>query len=419
MTTQNITTLSNGLRVISDVMPGVATATVGIWVGVGARHEPVDAGGVAHLVEHMLFKGTERRTAVQISEAIEDVGGYLNAYTSREQTAYYAKVLADDLPLAFDVLADMLRNATLDEVELNRERGVILQEIGQSLDTPDDHIFDLLQQSAFPNQMVGAPILGEAEVIRTLPRAALKSYIQGRYTGANIVVSAAGKVDHAVLMRLAENMLGDLAPGVPATSTPSHYKGGDCRVQRDLEQLHLTLGLPGVSYDDPDFYGLEVFSTLLGGGMSSRLFQEVREKRGLVYSIHSFHNPLLDGGLFGIYAGTDAASAPELLPLICDEIKKAAAAVTPAEITRAKAQLRAQLLMGLEGSMTRAETQAQNLLIYGRSVPTEETLARIEAVSASSIATAASRLFHQPPVLATLGDITAVEPFDVLAGRLA
>ena len=359
MSSIRVTTLPNGLRVATDTMPDVQSVSLGCWVGVGTRNEAASVNGVAHLVEHMLFKGTRRRSAFRISEEIENVGGQLNAYTTREQTAYYAKVLHEDAPLALDILSDMIQHSTLDAEELVRERTVVLQEIGQSADTPDDIIFDHFQATAYPGQAIGRPVLGSAEIVGALPREALVDYIAGHYGAPGMVLSAAGRIEHDRMVDLAMKAFGDLPSGAPPKPETARYTGGDFREDRDLEQMHLVLGFDGVGVHDPDFYAHSVLSTLLGGGMSSRLFQEVREKRGLVYSIYTFTGGYHDGGLFGVYAGTGEDEVAELVPVVCDEIAKVGADVTEDEVARARAQLKAGTLMALESTMSRCEQLGQ------------------------------------------------------------
>ncbi|MGH6961069.1 MAG: M16 family metallopeptidase, partial [Dongiaceae bacterium] len=375
-----VTRLDNGLTVASDAMSGVDTAALGVWVGVGTRHEPKAINGVAHLLEHMAFKGTERRTARDIAVEIEAVGGHLNAYTSRENTAYYARVLAEDVPLALDIVADILQHSTFDDTELARERAVVLQEIGQAEDTPDDIIFDRFQETAYPDQAIGRPVLGTADIVGVMPRETICDYMRSHYSGERLVLSAAGRVDHDRLVELAAGAFKSLPTAAGESAEPARYVGGDFREQRDLEQVHLVLGFAGVGYDDPDYYAATVYSTLLGGGMSSRLFQEIREKRGLVYSIYSFASPYSDGGLFGVYAGTGADEVRELVPVLCDELVKVADTLDETELRRARAQLKAGILMGRESSGSRSEQLAQQLLIYGRPIPMDEIVARVEAV---------------------------------------
>lgn len=417
--TARITTLDNGLRIVTDPMASVESATLGVWVGVGTRDEAPEVNGVAHLLEHMAFKGTSRRSALAIAQEIEAVGGYLNAYTSRENTAYYARVLKEDTGLALDILADILQNSVFDAEELSRERAVVLQEIGQANDTPDDIIFDHFQETAFPDQPLGRPVLGSAEIVRNLSRDAVAGYLGAHYGGPRMVLSAAGAVDHDRLVARAAEAFRDLPAIAPTGPQPARYAGGDFRRNRDLEQLHLIVGFDGVGYHDPDFYAESVLSTLLGGGMSSRLFQEIREKRGLVYSIYSFSSFYADGGIFGIYAGTGEEDVTELLPVLCDEIVKVAEDATEEEVSRASAQMKASLLMGLESTMARAEQVAQQMLIYGEPQGLEEIVARIEAVDVDAVRRVARRLRNGPPTIAALGPTGRLESHDSIKSRLA
>ncbi|HXU58326.1 MAG TPA: pitrilysin family protein, partial [Verrucomicrobiae bacterium] len=348
-----VTRLANGFTIASDRMESVETVSLGVWADVGTRNEPAEINGVSHLLEHMAFKGTERRSARAIAEEIEAVGGHLNAYTAREQTAYYAKILSADLPLAVDIIGDILQHSTFDAEELARERAVVLQEIGQAEDTPDDIIFDHFQEVAFPDQPMGWPVLGRTEIIGRLPRDVVAHYLESRYRPERMIVSAAGNIDHDRLVDLAARLLDRLPTGAEPGSEAAVYKGGEHREDRDLEQVNVVLGFSGVSYHDPDYYAAAVLSQLLGGGMSSRLFQEVREKRGLVYSIHTFSSSYSDAGLFGIYAGTGENEVAELMPLVCDELVKLADILEDEELVRARAQLRAGLLMSRESTGSR------------------------------------------------------------------
>ena len=417
--TIQVTRLANGLTVATDSMPGVESVSLGIFVGVGTRHETQEINGVAHLLEHMAFKGTARRSARDIAEEIEAVGGHLNAWTGRETTAYYARVLAADVPLALDILADILQHSSFDPEELARERQVVLQEIGLAEDTPDDIVFDLFQETAYPDQPLGWPVLGRAATVGELGRDALTGYLSGQYGADRMVLAAAGRVDHAQLVAQAEAKLGGLRPLGQARAVAARYLGGEHRAERELEQVHLVLGFPGVSAHDPDFYAANVLSTLVGGGMSSRLFQEVREKRGLVYSIYSFLSHFDDGGLFAIYAGTGESEAAELLPIVADELGKVTARVKPDEIQRARAQARAGILMAREPTSARAEALANQILTYGRPLTTEEILAEIDQVDELRVQQVAARLFGGTPTLTALGPIARVESYARLAERLA
>jgi predicted Zn-dependent peptidase len=418
MTTQ-LSTLGNGLRVATDRVDTVESVSLGIWVDVGTRHEPADINGVAHFLEHMAFKGTERRSARAIAEEIEAVGGQVNAYTSRESTAYYAKVLKEDVPLALDILADILQHSTFDPEELERERTVILQEIGQANDTPDDIIFDHFQECAYPDQAMGRPVLGRPEIIRQLDRDAVVSYLRDHYGAQRMVLAAAGNLEHGRLVDLAQKLLSEFPAERSAATEPARYAGGDRREDRDLEQLHLVLGFPGVVLGDPDYYAAAVLSTAFGGGMSSRLFQEIREKRGLVYAIQSFVHGYRDGGLFGIYAGTGEEEAAELVPALCEEALRLEDGLTEIELNRAKAQMKAGLLMSLESTSARCEQLAQHLLIHGTPFDPPEMVRRIEAVDDAAIRRVVARWRSAPPTLAALGPLSRLEEFDRLRTRLA
>ena len=414
-----VTTLANGFRVATDRMDSVETTSLGVWAGVGTRNEPAEHNGVAHLLEHMAFKGTRRRSARDIVVEIEDVGGFLNAYTGREQTAYFAKVLADDTPLVVDILADILQNSIFDAEELTRERAVVLQEIGQAEDTPDDIIFDHFQEIAFPDQAMGRPVLGRAEIVRDLPRDIVAGYMASRYRAGQMVLAASGQIEHDALVAMAEKLFAGLPGGAVPPSEGARYAGGDGRFARELEQVHLALGFHGVTYTDPDYYVAAVLSQLLGGGMSSRLFQEIREKRGLVYSIHSFTSSYADGGIFGIYAGTGEKEVAELLPVVCDELAKLPDDMTEPEVKRAAAQLRAATLMSREKPSARCEQLASQLLIYGRPITPAEAVARIDAVTIDDLVRLARRLMQSAPTLTTLGPIGQVMEYDALRKRLS
>jgi predicted Zn-dependent peptidase len=414
-----VTTLPSGLRVATDEMTTVETVSLGMWVDVGTRHEAREINGVAHLLEHMAFKGTARRSALRIAEEIEAVGGQLNAYTAREQTAYYAKILKEDLALGVDLLADILQHSVFDEAELKRERTVVLQEIGQAQDTPDDIVFDHFQLAAFPDQSLGRPVLGSAEIVSSLSRDTIRGYMAGHYGASNMVLAAAGKLEHARVVDLALRAF-DALPAERKTATDAaRYTGGEKRDERALEQVHMVIGLGGLPYGDPDYYAAAVFSTLFGGGMSSRLFQEVREKRGLVYSIYSFAGSYRDGGLFGVYAGTGEDDVAEVVPVVCDQFHRAAAEIGAEEMQRARAQLKASLLMSLESTSSRAEQMANHLLIHGRVLTTEELVARVEAVDEAAVRRVVKRLLATPPTLAAVGPLRRLEPLDAIARRLA
>ncbi len=413
-----ITTLPNGLRVVTDRMPTVESVSLGVWVRAGTRYERPQVNGVAHLLEHMVFKGTERRSAREIAEAIEAVGGNTNASTSRETTAYYAKVLKNDAGLAVDVLADILQHSLFDDAELGRERSVVLQEIGQAHDTPDDVVFDHFQSTAFPDQPLGRPVLGKSEIVANMSRDAIVSFRDTHYRTGRMVVAAAGNIEHEQIVDHAAQVFGALQNGGDDASQEAVYNGGEYREGRDLEQIHMVLGFRGAPIGTSEFYTLSVLSNLFGGGMSSRLFQEIREERGLVYSIDTFMSAFADTGLFGVYAGTGTGQIEELIPALCDQITGLAGSLREDEVARSRAQLKSSLLMALESTGARCEQVAQHLLIFGRVLPIDEMVARIDAIDTEQIGALARQIFSVSPVLAAVGPLAKLEPYDTITQRL-
>lgn len=412
--------MANGVRVVTEHMPGLQSASLGVWVTAGGRHERADQNGIAHFLEHMAFKGTEKRSALDIAEAIEDVGGYINAYTSREMTAYYARVLAADTELALDVLSDIVLNPVFDPKEIEIERHVILQEIGQALDTPDDIIFDWLQETAYPDQPMGRPILGPATMVERFAAGDLSGFVRERYAPENLIVAAAGAVNHDAIVRAAEDRFAHLTPSTQTVVEPAVYQGGECRVEKGLEQAHVALAFSGPGYRDDAIYAAQIFSTAMGGGMSSRLFQEVREKRGLCYSIFAQTGAYSDGGLMTIYAGTSGAEVTDLLDLTVDELKRASSDMSEAEVARARAQLKAGLLMGLESPASRAERLARLVSIWDRVPAIEETVERLDAVNVAAVRDAAGGLATQgSAALALYGPVAAAPSVDDVTAKLA
>lgn len=414
-----LSTLPSGLRVMTDSVESMHSVALGIWAHVGTRDENPAHNGAAHLVEHMLFKGTPTRSTFEIAEAIERVGGNVNAYTSREITSYHTHMLKDDMRLGLEVLADIYQNATMPQDELEKERHVVLQEIGMSLDTPDDLVFDMFYETAYPQQMLGAPILGRAEIIRAMQRDALTRHVGHFYNAGRTVVAAAGAVDHDEFVQHVAQQFDVLPTARDAVSTAASYGGGEARHEKPLEQSHIVLGFQGLSRTHPDYYAVQALSTILGGGMASRLFQEIREKRGLVYSVYSFHSAYHDNGLFGIYAGTGPKDLPELLPVLCDETLKITHTISSEEVLRARAQLKADLLMARESMMTRADQMAKELIFKNTVLDIEARIRRIEAVDAAAIQNAARQIFASAPTLAALGPLTQLEDFQSIKRRLA
>ena len=413
--------LSNGLRVITERMEGLQSAAIGVWVSAGGRHERVEQNGIAHFLEHMAFKGTKRRSALAIAEAIEDVGGYINAYTSREMTAYYARVLEDDVALAIDVIGDILLNPVFDPSEIEVERGVILQEIGQTLDTPDDIVFDWLQEVSYPDQPLGRTILGPTERVSAFSRNDFSTFVGEHYGPGQMILCAAGAVDHDAICREAEAMFGHMSPiAEPALIQPARFQGGERREVKALEQVHFALALEGPNYRDPAIYTAQIYANAMGGGMSSRLFQEVRENKGLCYTIFAQAGAYEDTGLTTIYAGTSAEDIAELTRITVDEMKRAASDMSEAEVARARTQMKAGMLMGLESPSNRAERLARMLSIWGRVPGVEETVAKIDAVTVADVRTFAEKMAGQTgTALALYGPASAAPTLDSLRERLA
>ena len=412
-------TLSNGLRVVTEHMPGLESAALGIWVLAGGRHERVEQNGIAHFLEHMAFKGTTTRSALQIAEAIEDVGGFINAYTSREVTAYYTRVLREDTSLALDVIADILMNPVFDQREIEVERGVILQEIGQAHDTPDDVIFDWLQEEAYPDQPIGRTILGPSERVSAFSREDLLRFVAEHYGPEQMILSAAGAVDHDQLVKEAEAKFGSLAKRPLIEATPSLFRGGQKIVEKDLEQVHFTIGFDSPNYRDPDIYTAQIYGTAMGGGMSSRLFQEIREKRGMCYTIFAQAGAYSDTGLTMLYAGTSAEQIEELALVCMDEMKRAAEDMSEAEVQRARAQMKAGLLMGLESPSSRVERMARMIQIWGRVPDLSETIERVDAVGTYDVRKFAEALVDAKSAMALYGPVSKAPDLETLKKRLA
>jgi len=418
--TVEIARLSNGFRIVTERMPGLQSASVGIWVAAGGRHERPEQNGIAHFLEHMAFKGTHTRSALQIAEVIEDVGGYINAYTSREATAYYARVLGADVPLAVEVLADILRNSVFDPGEIEVERHVILQEIGQVLDTPDDVIFDWLQEVSFPDQPIGRTILGPADRVAHFGRADLTGFVGEHYGPDRFILAAAGDVDHGQIVKLAERLFGDMARQAGERLVPARFTTGERRQVKPLEQAHIALAFEAPGYRDPEIYTAQIFATAYGGGMSSRLFQEAREKRGLCYTIFAQAGAFAETGTLTVYAGTGAEDLAGLAELTIDELRRSADTLTEAEVARARAQMKAGLLMGLESPSSRAERAARLLAIWDRVPTLEETVDLIDAVDVARTRAFAGRVAGSGAMaLALIGPVDGAPTAEDLIRRAA
>ena len=395
--------LPNGLTIAVDPMPGVETLSVGLYADVGARSEPAGLSGLAHMVEHMVFKGAGARDARAIAEDIEDVGGSLNAWTSRETTAFQARLLPADLQLGVEVIADFIRAPRFDGDELEREKGVVLSELGEARDTPDDIIFDHLNAACFPDQPLGQPVLGSEASIAAIGVGDLHDWLGTHYRPDGLILAAAGKVDADALLRLAEARFGDLPAGRAPAPPPARFSGGAFADKRRFDQVHLAFVHEALPADHPDMPALNLFSQAAGGGMSSRLFQEVREELGLAYSIYSWAAGYADTGVLGVYCAADAADAGRALALSRRILADTAESCTEAELARSKAQARAGLLMSLESVQTRADVLARGIDLRGRIVAAAELVAEIDAVTVGDVRRVAAGVLAAPTTLATVG----------------
>ena len=403
-----VVTLPSGLTIVTDATKHVKTAAIGVFVAVGSRHESLGEHGLSHLIEHMAFKGTRRRTAREIAEAIEDVGGDLNAETGVERTGYFARVLGGDAALALEILGDILTDSQFLEDELEREKNVIVQEIGAVEDTPDDLIFDLLTSSAWPDQAIGRPILGTRERVGAIDRIAIDGYLRKHYSAPAMVVAAAGAVEHDEIVSLAGALLEGLPRERAPLEAPAVYRGGETKLRKRLEQTHIVVAFEGRSSGAADLEAAQVFAAAAGGGMSSRLFQEVREKRALAYSIYSFHWDYSDSGLFGFYAGFADRDAAEVAAASINCLAEAAHGVSETEIRRAKAQMKVSMVAALESPGARAQQIARQMQVYGRPVSIEEMMARIDAVSAEDVRKTGAAMLRSRPTVATIGAVGKV-----------
>jgi predicted Zn-dependent peptidase len=411
-----------GLTIASDFIPTAETVAMCIYVKTGSRHERSDQNGISHFLEHMAFKGTKSRTATQIAQQFDAIGGQFNAYTSHEETVYYAKVLKDDWATGLDILADIIQNSVYDPIEMDKERGVIIQEIAQYQDLPDAVVADNFQTIAYPDQPLGRNILGSVDFIRNLSRDQLMEYVSSRYHSKNIIVSAAGNIDHKPFADRVKKTLSDIPVDGEISTESGIYKGGESRQFKELEQLNIYIGFKGLSYNSKDVYKYRLSSLILGGGMSSRLFQEVREKRGLAYHISSYHQSYVDSGLFVICAGTNPEDTNELIDVSIGEIKALCnEGVHKDELLRAKNQLKSAILMSRENVSNRAEKLASNLAYYERYITPQEVLEKIEKVSDDDITSVFNNLLsHQNGniSIASLGRINNIYSYDEINNKL-
>ena len=403
MTAMRLATLDSGLRVASHAMPGLQTAAVGLFADVGSRAEPAALNGIAHLFEHMVFKGAGGRSARDISEAIEEVGGDLNAATERDATSFTASVMAEHVPLAVELIADMILRPHFAEIDLEREKQVVFQELAEARDTPSDMVFDELWSAAFEGQGLGRSILGEESTIGPVTVANLCHWRDLHYRGPGVILVAAGRVDHDELVELAERNLNAVLAGPAAGHEPARFIGGTRRGRHATEQAQLTLGYPGPSDKAVDYYAARLFSDVIGSGASSRLFQQVREDRGLAYTVSSTLHPYADTGLFYIYAATARSQAAAALELIEEIVAGTPSSVTQRELDRVRTQARAGLLMSLETPWGQAHYVARQLVVHGRLVDPAEVVDALLAVTLDDVREAGARMIAGPCARATIG----------------
>ncbi len=389
--------LPNGVRIVTEKIDTVQSASIGIWVGVGARDEADPLRGISHVIEHMLFKGTETRTAQQVADAIDSVGGYLNAFTDKEYTCYYARILSEHIGIAVDVLSDMFLHSKVDPTELAREQNVILEEIKRHEDQPDDLVHDVFYQTIWPNHVLGKSVIGTAQTVASFTHDDLVGYMHKRYTPDTIVIAAAGNLEHSQVVEMIAERFGGL------TGTRADWREPDEKAQAHLdtecvskpvEQVHVVMGVPGFSQSEDDRYKLSVLDTVMGGGMSSRLFQEIREKRGLAYSVGSYTTSYREGGLFAVYAGTSPDTAGDVVSIVKEEFAKVTANnVTEAELNRAKNQVRGGMVMAQESMSSRMMRIGKNELVHGRVIPYDEILGKIQAFTLGDIHDVTEKIF--------------------------
>ena len=405
-TTENIqiTTLANGVRVVSEHITYVQSASVGLWVGVGSRDEQDKIRGISHFIEHMLFKGTGRRTAREIADEVESRGGHLNAFTGKETTCYETRVLAEDVGLACDILTDMFRNSLFDPEEMEREKRVVIEEIKMYEDTPEEMVHDVFEQTLFGKHNLGQPIIGSEKTVSGLSRADITGYIDAQYRPDRIVLAAAGNLEHSELVALAERTLGDLSGTTPARKDKApHVSGKSKQVRkRDVEQVHFVMGTQGYSKSDKNRYSLSILNNVLGGNMSSRLFQEIREKRGLAYSVGTYGRSYQDGGYFCAYGGTSPDTYEQVLELTRKEFANVRkSGLTDDELGKAKTQVRGAIVLGMESMNARMNRYGDSLLSYGRVIPIAEVLSEYEAVTHDTIAQVADQVLSEDKLTLT------------------
>lgn len=409
---QRITRFDNGLRLVTERMDGILSATIGIYVARGSRHELQDQCGIAHFLEHMAFKGTKSRSALDIVEAIENRGGYMNAFTSKEMTAYYTRMLGEDVPMAMEILTDVILNSSFDGKEIETERGVILQEIGMYNDTPDEIIFDWLTEACYPDQAIGRPILGRPDDVRAYKADDFREFIAHNYGPENLVIVAAGHVDHDALEKQIRESLIHVSYQSSHEKQLPEFQSGQMRVEKALEQAHIAMAMPAPSLHDDDFYTAQILANILGGGMSSRLFQNIREQRGLCYSIFASHHGMGDHGQFMIYAGTSADGIDELMEQTALELKRFSSTLREEELQRSKVQMRAGSVMALENVSSRVNRMANQMIYFDKLIDIQDSLAKIDAITIDDIAKMADAYLTQTPQMVLYGPIAKARDLD-------
>ena len=419
MSTINYIKHDNGLVVATDKVADFESVTLSILVKSGSRNEKKQNSGISHFLEHMAFKGTATRTARDIAEEFDMIGGYFNAYTSRTSTVYYAKVLKNDLEKAIDILTDILLNSTFAKEELEKERQVIFQELCMTKDTPDDIVFDYFQETAFKDQPLGRSILGTEEFIKDLKRKELLDYFKKQYSTKNTIISAAGNFNSVQFNNLISDKFANFHNSNVKQYEKGQYTGGELHIKKDLEQAQFLLGFKGVSYLDEDFYDAQILSIILGGGMSSRLFQEIREKRGLVYNISSFSTSYSDCGIFGIYSALDPVNINLLIDLISKEVLNITEKINEKEIMRAKAQIKSSLLMSMESTTSRAKKLCNNFAMFGRYISNDEVLKKINNVNSKSLQKMAKQIISNNNItITTLGNVANIYSYNKIVDKI-
>ena len=413
----SITQLNNNFTVITDTMPHVESVSINIWVNVGSKYENVNIAGISHFLEHMAFKGTKTRTALDIAQIFDDIGGNFNAHTDREHTVYHVKTLKRDIKIAVEVLADIILNSQFPQEEIDKEKGVVLQEIYQTNDSPTSIIFDKYIEAAYPNQIFGQSILGTPESVNGLSKVDLHNYMDEFYHASNMLLSVAGNITHKEVIELVSQYFSQIKKSENKPADTAVYCGGEYREIRNLEQIHLVIGFPSVSYKDDQFYTIQILDSVLGNGMSSRLFQKVREELGLVYSISSFNSSYSDSGIFSIYAATDKNNLSQLLTTIASEVKSTTRNLQENEISRAKDKLISQILMSRESTSARAESLGYYYSHYNRYITKEELLKKISEITIEDIKNCTNSLLgsNNKITIAAIGQIETLPSYNDIA----